>query len=58
MSDDQNHANARFGSGTLGLAFSAWRTRKGMQEMPRWRMNEASLSKHYTTSWKEIAVTK
>lgn len=53
-----DRANARFGRGALGLASSAWRPRKGALEKPVWRMNQATLSGRYTTSWGELAVAR
>lgn len=53
-----DRANARFGRGTLGLASSAWRPCKGALEKPVWRMNQATLSGRYTTSWGELAVAR
>ena len=51
-----DRANARFGRGALGLASSAWRPHTGALQKPVWGMNQAALSRRYTTSWDELAV--
>ena len=58
LMDVLDRANARFGRGALGLASSALRPRKGEMEKPLWGMNQAALSKRYTTSWGELAAAK
>lgn len=44
--------NQRFGTGTIGLGASGWRTR------PKWGMRQQRLSQRFTTCWGELAVVE